>query len=450
MAHWSEDAIFYHIYPLGLCGAPERNDFSLPAQPRLERLYEWMDHITWLGANAVYLGPVFESTAHGYDTADYFTVDRRLGTNETLARVTEEFHRRGVRVVLDGVFNHTGRDFWAFRDILARGQGSPFCGWYSNLRFDQRSPWGDPFSYEGWAGNFDLARLNLGNPDVKNHLLAAVESWMRDFGIDGLRLDAADCVSLDFQRELAAFCRRSRPDFWLMGEVVHGDYRQWANPETLDSVTNYECYKGLYSSLNDANFFEIAYAFNRQFGPGGIYNGLPLYAFVDNHDVNRVASNLKDQAHLYPLYAMLMTMPGTPSIYYGSEFGLTGRKNGSDAPLRPALNLGRLNASSPQPELRSAIHRLAELRRQHSALRSGSYIQMQVAAQQFVFQRQSADERLVVALNSASQPAALLLNLPQGGGWLEDVLNPGEGFAVHNGQAHVTLPPNWARVMQVK
>ena len=252
------------------------------------------DHIQWLGADAIYLGPVFESTAHGYDTVDYFHVDRRLGTDETLAAFSAEVHRRGIRLVLDGVFNHVGRNFWAFHDVCENGEASQYKDWFHNLRFGEQSPCGDPFTYEGWAGYYDLVKLNLKNPAVVDHLLQAVTDWIDRYQIDGIRLDAADVVDMDFlQTHCPSHCRNLRPDFWLMGEIVHGDYNQWANPQTLDSVTNYECYKGLYSSHNDRNYFEIAHSLKRQFGEGGIYRDLMLYNFADNHDVNRLASTLQ-------------------------------------------------------------------------------------------------------------------------------------------------------------
>ncbi len=440
MEHWAKDAIFYHIYPLGFCGAPEQNDFVSPPVERLDRVGEWLDHIQGLGANAIYLGPVFEATAHGYDTADYYRVDRRLGTNDTLARLTYVIHERGMRVILDGVFNHVGRDFWAFRDVQAHGEASAYRDWFRGLDFGARSPYGDPFGYESWNGCYDLVRLNGHNPAVRDHLFQAISMWVRDFGIDGLRLDVADCLELDFLRDLAACCRTLRPVFWLMGEGVHGDYRKWGNDVTLDSVTNYECYKGLYSSHVDTNYFEIAYSFKRQFGDGGMYQNLPLYAFADNHDVNRVASSLNNPAHLYPLYGLLFTMPGVPSIYYGSEWGIEGRKNGSDAPLRPALNRGDVERNSPNRDLAQAIRRLAAVRHQLPALRHGDYQQLVVKHEQFAFARQISGQRVIVAVNAANHPAAF--DLP---GRLVDVLDGGERFS-----GTVTVPPCWLRVLVVE
>ncbi len=447
MADWAPDAVFYHIYPLGLCGAPARNDFDAPPVERLEALSGWLGHIRGLGCNALYLGPVFESTAHGYDTADYWHVDRRLGTDETLRRFVAASHAREIRVVLDGVFNHVGRDFWAFRDVLVNGEGSAYRGWFGALRFDRRSPYGDPFAYGGWHGHYDLVKLDLVNPAVREHIFGAVESWIRDFDIDGLRLDAADEVDLDFQRELARRCRAIKPDFWLFGEVVHGDYRRWANALTLDSVTNYEAYKGLYSSLVDRNYFEIAYTLNRQFGPGGIYAGLPLYNFVDNHDQDRVASTLGEPRLLYPLYLLLFTMPGVPSIYYGSEWGLTGRrKPGDDSPVRPALALAAGPTVGGEPALAAAIARLAGTRSGSAALRRGAYRQLRVAAEQLAFVREIDGESVVVLLNSSDRAVEVAVPAPHDGEW-RDLLNGG-GAVAAGGEIRTEVLAGWGRVLR--
>ena len=446
MAHWAPDSFFYHVYPLGLCGAPRRNDFSAPPEPRLERLHGWIGHMRDLGANALYLGPVFESTAHGYDTADYYHLDRRLGTDETLRNLVAACHEAGIRVVLDGVFNHVGRDFWAFRDVLANGSSSAYRDWFSGLRFDARSPHGDPFAYEGWHGHFDLVKLDVGNPAVREHLFGAVAGWIADFGIDGLRLDAADVLDIDFQRALAAFCRERKPDFWLLGEVVHGDYRLWANPTTLDSVTNYECYKGLFSSLVDRNYFEIAYALNRQFGPSGVYRDLPLYNFVDNHDQDRVASKLSRRAQLGPLYALLFTMPGVPSVYYGSEWAIEGRRApGDDGPVRQELDLESAPGLGAEPELAATIGRLARVRADSAALRHGSYGELLVASEQFAFRRELHEEAAVVMLNASDRPVAISVRAPRLGTWT-DALN-GDTVTTDGDALAAEVAPNWARIL---
>jgi cyclomaltodextrinase / maltogenic alpha-amylase / neopullulanase len=450
LTHWAYDSVFYHIYPLGFCGAPLENDFSSPASPRLEQMNGWLDHLQELGVNTLYLGPVFESSTHGYDTADYYLVDRRLGDNEGLSRLSTILHQRGIRLILDGVFHHVGRDFWAFKDVQKHGPESGYCDWFQGVDFHRRSPYNDSFVYESWRGHFNLVKLDLHHPPVREHLFQAVDQWMREFDIDGLRLDVADCLDMDFQRDLAVFCKSRRPDFWLMGEVIHGDYRKWVNPETLDSVTNYVCYKGLYSSLVDRNYFEIAYALNQQFGENGIYRNLPLYSFVDNHDVNRAASQLKNPSHLYPLYCLLFTMPGVPSIYYGSEWGIEGKRTSrSDRALRPQLDLLKVSQESPIRDLSEVIGRLARIRHHSEALRYGNYNQLLIKSEQLVFARQTAKECVIVALNAADKPVPLELAVPMAGKrQLIDLLNEGERFPVQGGKVRIkALYPCWARIL---
>jgi cyclomaltodextrinase / maltogenic alpha-amylase / neopullulanase len=447
---WFEEAFFYHIYPLGFCGALTRNDFHSAPVERLDKIVAWIPHLLDLGVNALYLGPVFESSYHGYDTADYYHVDRRLSTDDTLARVSRVLHQNGIRLVLDAVFNHVGRDFWAFRDVLQNGAASPYCDWFDGLRFSGQSPYGDPFTYKGWAGNFDLVKLNLTHPAVKQHLFEAVRCWVEEYNIDGLRLDAADCLDAGFLKELRSFTSTLKADFWLMGEMVGGDYRSLANPEMLHSVTNYECYKGLYSSLVEKNYFEIAYALNRQFGDKGIYRGLPLYNFTDNHDVDRVASSLGNPALLYPLYCLLFTMPGVPSIYYGSEWGLTGKRSQTDdRSLRPALELPEMQAHAPQPELPDVVRCLAGLRARFSSLRNNGYAQLLVSHEQLAFLRTDGTEHMGVVLNSSALPVSLEIPLPCPALQAVDVLNHDETFPVQNGRLSVSLPPCWARVLKL-
>jgi glycosidase len=452
MKYWFENALFYHIYPLGLCDCPLNNDFGKPVTLNLEKLFAWLDHIQYLGLNALYLGPVFESTSHGYDTADYYHVDRRLGENETLADFSKEAHARGIRLVLDGVFNHVGREFWAFKDILVNGENSRYTSWFSNLRFNESSPYKDPFTYDSWNGNFNLVKLNLENPDVKEHLFNAVAMWIRDFGIDGLRLDTADCLSFPFMRDLTSFCKSIRPDFWMMGEVIHGDYRQWVNSETLDSVTNYEAYKGLYSSHNESNYYEIAYSLNRQFGVDGIYRNLHLYTFADNHDVNRVASELKDHNHLIPLYMLLFTIPGLSSIYYGSEWGIPGkRENGSDQELRLAIDLVEQLNNHDEPELVPLIKSLITIKRNSPALQTGVYRQVYVDHQQFAFYRSTAEEAILSCVNASAQKATIQVDLnPSMGNILRDTFPPHQTVSLKNGIGSIELLPNSGRIFRLE
>lgn len=453
MSRWIEDAIFYHIYPLGYCGAPTRNEGGATVN-RLSSIEARLDQLGRLGANALYLGPVFESVAHGYDTVDYRCVDRRLGANEDLARLSRGIKARGMHLVLDGVFNHVGLGHPWFQSLREFQSVSPCAAYFKGLDFSRPSPSGSPFSYEGWNGCYDLARLELDNPDVREALISAALSWIEDYDIDGIRLDAADCVSLDFQRELSARCRARKPDFFLLGEIVHGDYRRWACPGLLDSVTNYECWKGLWSSLKDSNYFEIAYALKRQFGEGGIYRGIPLYNFADNHDVDRAASLLPRRELLYPLYCLLFTMPGIPSIYYGSELGATGVKSGnSDAGLRPSMEAVEAAAGEEGRDLSRAIARLASLRSSLPALRSSGYRELAVSQTGLAFLRGDEKGYAIVALNSSDSPVELELPLPFGGSRFRDELEAqarpgGESFEARGGKLRLLVYPHWARVLK--
>jgi len=443
------DFVFYHIYPIGFCGAKPHNDFCSPANFSLDKLYEWIEHIKSLGVNALYIGPVFESTSHGYDTVDYYHVDRRLGNNESFKKLIWHLKAEGFSIVLDAVFNHVGRDFWAFKDVIYHGQNSQYKDWFHELRFEGKSPYGDPFVYSGWNGHYSLVKLNLKNYLVKQHIFGAVEMWIDEFGIDGLRLDAADCLDFEFMQELALFCRSKKEDFWLMGEVIHGDYNKWVNRNMLDSVTNYVCYKGLYSSHVDANYFEIAYSLNTQFGQQGMYKNLMLYNFADNHDVNRVASSLTNLKHLYPLYILLFSMPGIPSIYYGSEWGIEGEKTAvSDEPLRPNIDLSQIEKTAPHPQLKGSIKKLSDIRFNSKALKDGNYTPLLVQHRQFAFMRECEEETAIVILNSSDEAVPVSLNIPGiSTTRFADLLN-GEEFMA--GEGHIFIEqiyPNWGRIL---
>ncbi len=448
---WYQNAFFYHIYPLGFCGCLT-TDKENPASsnPGLKKITSWIPHLKELGINAVYLGPVFESDYHGYDTRNYFQTDSRLGSNADLKELSHDLHAAGIRLVLDGVFNHVGRGFWAFQDLLQHGTDSAYYDWFQGIHFDERSPLGDSFSYDTWQGHYELVKLNLKHPPVRQHLLEAVRYWMTEFQIDGLRLDVADCLEHDFIRELHQQTKSMRSDFWLMGEVIHGDYRTWVNPDMLDSVTNYENYKSNYSSLADKNYYEIAYSLNRQYGPEGIYRNFYLYNFVDNHDVDRVAGKLSDPAWLYPLHLLLFTQPGIPSIYYGSEWGLHGRRSGnSDTELRPCLELSMGDYSQEAKNLQQAIIQFSRLRSFHPALQNGNYTQLLVASQQFAFMRETHDESICVVLNSASSASRVKITLPKVFTHACDLLNSNTTVPLPSTTLELDIPPCWGRVLKL-
>lgn len=392
---WAYNETFYQIYPIGFCGAPLQNDGT--CVPRIRKISEWSDYLQTLGIGSVILNPIFESDNHGYDTRDFRSVDCRLGTNDDFCAVCEDLHAHGIKVMLDGVFNHVGRGFWAFKDVREKKWDSPYKDWF-HLSFDGNSCYDDGFWYEGWEGHFELVKLNLQNPAVTDYLLDCVKFWIDTFGIDGLRLDVAYSLDHNFMRRLRTFCEELKPGFALIGEVLFGDYNLIVNEDMLHSCTNYECYKGIYSSLNSMNLFEIAHSLNRQYGPEQwcIYRGKHLMNFVDNHDVTRIASILSNPEHLSLAYGILFGMPGIPCIYYGSEWGEPGVKApDNDYALRPCFE-------SPMPNaLTEFIKKLISLRKKSDALCNGGYRNVMITNHQLIFERKSEVERVLVAVNAA-------------------------------------------------
>lgn len=399
---WAYESVFYQIYPIGFCGAPRVNDGV--TVPRIRKVSDWAEHIASLGCNAVYFSPIFESDSHGYDTRDFRKVDCRLGTNEDFAAVCKTLHEHGIKVVLDGVFNHVGRGFWAFKDVQEKKWDSPYKDWF-HISFDGNSNYNDGFWYEGWEGHYELVKLNLYNPAVKEYLKEVITGWVKEFDIDGLRLDVAYCLDLNFLKELHGHCKWLKNDFWLMGETLHGDYNRWMNPEMLDSVTNYECYKGLFSSFNDLNMFEIAHSLNRQFGKEQwcLYTGKLLYSFVDNHDVSRIATMLNNKRQLPVIYPLLFTMPGIPGVYYGSEYGIEGDKHNGDDALRVEYNEEKFRAEGIA-DLTAEITALCNLRTSSKALAHGDYTPLQLLNRQFSFRRDCDGETVVTLLNIDDNP----------------------------------------------
>lgn len=391
---WAEESVFYQIYPLGFTGAPFENDGVL--EHRIRKVLAWIPHMTRLGINALYFSPVFESDTHGYNTRDYRRIDVRLGTNEDFKEVVAALHENGIKVVLDGVFNHVGRGFGPFQDVLQNRERSPYTSWFYRIAFDGDSPYHDGLWYEGWEGNYDLVKLNLRNEDVVRYLLDSVGFWMDEFDIDGLRLDVAYSLDEDFVRRLRAYCDGRKQDFFLVGEMLHGDYNRLVNDAMLHSATNYECYKGLYSSFNSMNLFEINHSLLRQFGPENwtLYKGKHLLSFVDNHDVTRAASILQNKRHLPLLYALLFGMPGIPCIYYGSEWGALGEKSQGDPALRPCFDAPEWN------ELTDYIAALVRAKKESRALNWGSFRSVVLTNRQCIFERCTEGERVLVAINA--------------------------------------------------
>ena len=394
---WFDESVFYQIYPLGYCGAERENDFG-EVRHRLARIEEQIPYIRDCGFNAVLFNPLFESERHGYDTVDFFRVDRRLGDNEDLKRLVAKFHEAGIRVVLDGVFNHVGRRFFAFEEVREKRENSDKKDWF-HINFGGNTAYNDGFWYEGWEGHMELVKLNLQNEAVLGYIGRAVEYWMDEFGIDGLRLDVSYLLPEWFFEWLRRIVRGRRDDFFLMGEVIHNqNFQKNLTRDRLDSITNYECYKGLTSALNSDNLFEIEHSLERLFGsqPWCLYTGKNLFSFVDNHDVPRACTALKDRRKLPAMYGILYGMPGIPCVYYGSECGAEGDKSDNDYKLRPAV--GEIDKDK-DPALRALIGKLNAVRKAEPALQYGTYEKCVLSNKYMCFKREKGGDRIYCAYN---------------------------------------------------
>lgn len=436
---WYDEAVFYHIYPLGLSGAPMENKQDEVVH-RLRDMEPWIDHITEIGCNALYIGPLFESVGHGYETTDYKKLDRRLGDYDDLRHFVDCCHQKGVRVIFDGVFNHTGREFFAFRDLLANRENSPYKDWYCNVNFGGNNEYNDGFSYDNWGGYNLLVKLNQRNPEVRDYIYDVVRYWVTEFDVDGIRLDAADVLDFDFMKGLRSLADTIKPEFWLMGEVIHGEYTRWVNPEMLHSVTNYNLNKALWSGCNEHNFFEIAHTVKRLYEMGGCqYQNLKLYNFADNHDVERIASKLQNPDHFSIVHILMYTLPGIPSIYYGSEFGIEGKKEqGSDASLRPCLSLKDYSDQVSRNPKTALIKRLGEIHTEHMAFGYGEYRELLLTNRQYAFLRWTQEEEIITAVNNDENPCTIYVPYQGTAGSFSGLLS-GKTYAVDNGQIRIEL-----------
>ena len=439
---WYDEAVFYHIYPLGMTGAPKQNSYTEPVH-RLNTLLPWISHIKEIGCNALYIGPLFESVGHGYETTDYKRLDSRLGTNEDLTNFVAECHKKGIRVILDGVFNHTGRDFFAFQDIKKNRENSQYKDWYCNVNFCGNNSFNDGFSYENWGGYDLLVKLNQHNPAVKDYICDVIRFWVNEFDIDGIRLDAADVMDFDYMKALRQVANEVKTDFWLMGEVIHGNYSRWANDGTLHSVTNYMLHKALYSAHNDHNYFEVAHTI--RYVSDMVGNRLKLYTFVDNHDVERIYTKLNNKAHFVPVHIMLYTLPGIPSIYYGSEFGIEGRKErGSDDSLRPVLNYEDYKDAAETNPCAKLISALGKIRQNTPALCFGDYKELELQTTHFAYQRVFNNQSVIVTVNNSDNDVVVTLSC----GEFKEYIGAlsGEKIIVNNGQIQVKVPASYGEI----
>ena len=431
---WVEHAIFWHVYPLGAVGAePTAAEAGEAVQHRLDRLVPWLDHAVVLGASGILLGPVFASSTHGYDTVDHFRVDPRLGDEADLVALVDAAHARGLRVVLDGVFNHVGQDFARFQDALVSGPGSESAAWF-RLRWPDDG--GAP-THDDFEGHSALVALDHSNPAVAEHVVEVMGYW-GDRGVDGWRLDAAYAVPPAFWAPVLTEVRRRHPGTYVLGEVIHGDYPAVVAESGMDSVTQYELWKAVWSSLNDRNAYELDHALRRH---SGFAETFAPATFVGNHDTTRIASRLDDPRHLAHALVVLFTVAGAPTVYAGDELGLEGVKEdraGGDDAVRPEL------AASPpsDPELDAnrafGLHReLVGIRRRHPwVYRARTEVRV-ISDTVMTYVSSSGEDALEIALSTDDAPVEIVLDVPVT--WLA-----GAGDLASDGVTLRLEPHGWA------
>jgi len=391
---WADSVIWWHCYPLGFVGAERRGIDHV--EHRLGRLANWLDYLIELGANGLLLGPIFASTSHGYDTLDHFRIDSRLGDDADLDRLLAAARSRGIRVLLDGVFNHVSVDHDIVTRATAAGPGTPDGDW---IRWVGQYP-------RGFEGNLDLIELNLANPAVQDYVVHVMNHWL-DRGVDGWRLDAAYAPGADAWAPIIGRVREAHPGAWVLAEVIHGDYTGFQVTSGVDSVTQYELWKAIWSSLSDRNPHELAWSLQRH---AEFCAGFRPQTFLGNHDVTRIATRLSDPARLRLATALLALLPGVPSVYAGDEQGFTGEKTedstGDDAvrPPFPEDPSGLLGFGRPVFEHYQAV---LGLRRRHPWLVSAALEVAEVTQQGLAIEFTADGGRLALALNYADTPTVL-------------------------------------------
>ncbi|WP_298459840.1 alpha-amylase family protein [uncultured Cellulomonas sp.] len=439
MPGWVQHAMWWHVYPLGFVGAePEALDAGAPPGHRFEHLTAWLDYVVDLGLSGIALGPVFASHTHGYDTVDHLRIDPRLGTEQDFDDFLAAAHARGLRVTVDGVFNHVGRGFEAFAETLRHGPGAPRESWFRLTWPEGAGPGTEP-GYADFEGHHALVALNHDEPAVAAHVAEVMNHWL-DRGVDGWRLDAAYAVPTSFWRRVLPAVRARHPEAYVFGEVLHGDLGAVVTEAGFDAVTQYELWKAIWSSLNDGNFFELAWALTRH--DTFLDTFVPL-TFVGNHDVTRLASRITDRRHLLHAVALLFGLGGTPTVYAGDEQGMTGVKEdraGGDDAVRPTFPPTPGELAPGGASVLDAHRALIALRRRHPWLHTARSESVLCTNRTLVLRQHAGDDALLLALSL--EDSATTLTAPgatsvlagdgrvDGAGPATQVVLPAHGWAV--------------------
>ncbi|WP_076866372.1 alpha-amylase family glycosyl hydrolase [Bradyrhizobium mercantei] len=434
MSNWIEHAVWWHVYPLGFVGAEREAGACAGVAHRLEHLVRWLDYAVELGVSGILLGPIFASSTHGYDTIDHFLIDRRLGDDADFDAFVEAARRRGLRIILDGVFNHVGRDSPHFLRAITGGPRSSDASWF-HLTWPPDGKEPDCAVFEG---HHQLVTLNHHEPAVVDYVIRVMNHWL-DRGADGWRLDAAYAVPRQFWQRVLPAVRAQHPDAYVFGEVIHGDYAGFVDETGVDAVTQYELWKAIWSALNDRNLHELAWALARH---NAMIDRFVPQTFIGNHDVTRIASQLLDERHIPHALVILMTCGGTPSIYAGDEQAFRGikeRRAGGDDAIRPAFPVAPAELASFGWRVYRLHQELIGLRRRHPWLHRAKSRMIELRNTDLVFEAFDNGNRLWVALNLADAAVARTIDAAV------DRLAGSVALRRAGAKTALTLPPHgWA------
>ena len=425
---------------------------------RLDELRNYYDYFQNLGISVIQFGPIFESVSHGYDTIDYMKIDHRLGDNDLFRQIVSELHQLDIKVILDGVFNHTSRQFDAFSDIRTYGEKSWRRHWYHvDFSDNGNNPYHDGFDYKNWEGHYELVKLNLREKEVRDYIFDVVKYWMNDIGIDGWRLDVAYQISPQFWKEFRRVCKTANPECFLVGEMIHGQYTEWVGPDLLDSGTSYQVYKSIWSALNSKNMHELKAVLERSFHrEWGLLKDLVLVNFLGNHDTTRIRSILNEDRFIFPAFLILFTLNGIASIYYGDEHGTMGEiEENSDHGVRKKITLDKEKWPALGCEIYEHVVNLIKLRKQNHALIYGSLTPVYTDDECFAYLRLSNRQTLLIVINSSTEKKEKTIPL-----WNQNLDNSkfvellqqgGETeYVVRNNQLHIgELYPCYGRILSL-
>ncbi len=475
---WVKDAVFYQIFPDRFAKSErvEKPNNLQPwgSQPTVEGyqggdligVVERLDYLQELGVNAIYFTPVFQSASnHRYHTHDYEKVDPMLGGNEALRELVEAAHARNIRIVLDGVFNHASRGFFQFNDILEHGPHSAYIDWFTVTDWPLHPYDGNhPPNYLAWVGNRALPKLNTDNPQVREYIMRIAEFWIREYDIDGWRLDVpAEVETEGFWEEFRQRVRAVRPDAYIVGEIWH-DAPEWLQGDRFDATMNYVFTSSIIafaaaervseSLVKGRSYYPYPGIDAPEFGRR-IERLLNLYDWrvtqvqlnlLDSHDTARLLSIARgDKATVRLATLFQMCYPGAPSIYYGDEIAIRGAEQYDEPHHDPDARWAFPwdDPDSWDTEMLDYFKRAIALRHAHPVLRHGGYQQLYAEGQCYAFARQDGTETLVIALNAGEEPRDIEFSLDtplQEGASLQRLFGAGEGRVSGDGQVQVSLP----------